>query len=268
MRTREVARSGKKLYNTIRGGFEVAWPLLSVVVIIVVLAASVGSGSKLDVSTWPAVQSIAHDYGNNPDYRVYMKMTNYYSIVSFAAAAFLFFNALSFEFGVLRISDVLSTSGIHNEWRRDLALRFRLFAVLPSFLWLIKLVTLDAKTLPINFDEYLVIATFSLCAVADTLVLAVLWKRKDRTLWSENREFFGALCYIDIPTIIGVWVIARYGPVLLTDSNAPEMMLRAISGGALIIHVVTSQIILFFLIAEVRSRELLDRHWRTVAIPR
>jgi hypothetical protein len=244
------------------GIFEAVWPLLSVVVIVAVLAAAVGSGLKLDVLTWPAIRYAIQDCGDKPDCRVFTQMTIDYSIVSFGAAFFLFLNSLSFVHSVQKLNRHLIGQGVESSLIRDLGVNIRLFALIPTFFWLLKIALLDATDYPTTIDEWMVILTFGGCTMADLSILVVLWRQKSSSLWSENREVLGALFYIDIPTVIGVWLIARYAPMLLKDSQTPEMMLRAISGGALVIHVVTSQFILCFLIAEAKMGRFLGMHWR------
>lgn len=259
-RRETMGRQG--MYRTLRDAWIVAWPVLCVFVIVLILLVSYGHGSILDASTWPAIEKTAQECADKPDARVYVRIATYYSIVSFGAALFLFFNSCSFTARVRKISQCLSvTTGNSNETLQDISLWIRVFSIGCVMLWLAKLSVIDPKLLAMNIDEWLILLTFAFCGIADAIILIVLWRQGKRELWSANRELLGALCYIDIPTFIGVGLIARYGPALLLGSNTPDMMFKAICGGAMIIHVVTSQVILSFLVAEEKISTILEKHW-------
>lgn len=254
--------------SLLRNLFYVVWPMLLVVLVVLVLEVFVGRGGVADVNTWQVVQSILAEC-KEPQCADYLSVSRQHAIVSFGAAIFLLFNALSFIFSVQKITQAMTKSGVDSDSTRNMALIFRVFAIIPTLLWSFKIVTLRGNWGGIYADEYLVLATFGLCAIADASIVAVLWKQKDGPLWLENREIIGALCYIDIPTLIGVSAIVWYGHLFEsewvnhTDLAGHEPILKAMSGGALIIHVVTSQIILSFLTAQVRFNTWQETHWHS-----
>jgi hypothetical protein len=249
--------------EVIGGVFEASWPLFSVAVIVAALALAKGRGWWIDVLTWPALQDYVRECSSKADCKVYTNLSIDYSIVSAGAALFLFMNGCSFIRSVLKLDRHLVEQGIEYSFLGQLGIYIRIFALLPTMFWLMKIAFLDAERWPPSTDEWAVILTFAGCAIADFFFLVVLLKQKSRAVWTENREVIGALFYIDIPTVFGVWLIAKYGPTLLQDAETKEMMLRAISGGALLIHVVTSQFILCFLVAEAKLSRIIDAAFQT-----
>jgi hypothetical protein len=243
---------------------QAAWPVLSVILIVILLLSCSGTGWFADIETWPTIKSVTQQCGTQSYCPDYVRIFKYYSIISFGTASFLFLNATSFIFSVQKISQKVTNAQIDSNLTRDLAVYLRFFALIPNMIWLVKIALIPEGTFGgIYLNEKLVLFTFIFCALADGLILCVLWRQKDGKLWLENREFFGVLCYIDIPTLFGIFLLVRYAPMLLDGTTTPDYIMKALAGGALIIHVVTSQIILSFLITEAKFSGLIERHWQS-----
>lgn len=268
-------------------------PIVFGLTVAVFLFYHLGHHCSFDVAAWSSLRETAAEFNGDPEGPIYLRVETYYVIFLCVVVTVCAVNSLSFlsrsRNAISRIEEMLkkdalrtaTNSGLHghlptrviqeiednakNDWRVKLgnfALMFRGVALLINGVLAGYMAVGFSVKPPIYFDEGAIFAMFLVFMVTDIGLLSAIYAVKKSATWAENRELLGTLLYIDFPTIISVGLIVWFVPSILSGSKAPEFTFRAIAGGGMIVHLVSSQIIQSILLGEEWFNERVARWGR------
>jgi hypothetical protein len=257
-------------------------PVIAGVLVAGLLFYHLGHHCTLDVSAWSSLRETEKELSGDPNGHVYLRVETYYVIFLCVVVIVCALNSLSFLFRSLNaISEIEGTlkdealedvteddppgqrptedeiyesdERAKNDWRVKLgmfAVTFRGLALLLNGVLAAYLAVGFSFKPRIDFDELAILSMFLVFMLTDIGLLIAIYGVKKSATWTDHRELLGTLLYIDIPTIISVGLIVLFGPSLLSGLATPESMFRAIAGGGMIVHLVSSQIIQSILLGE------------------
>jgi len=272
-------------------------PIILGVLLVGFFCYHLGHNCPWDVSTWSSVKQVAPELDLSPDGAVYFRVEQYYAILLCVVVVVCVLNSLSFllrgQNSISKIRESLKEDAFrslkdglagkelakeqlddlnaesleiaNNDWRvklGNLSILFRALSLTANGFFAAYVAVGFAFTPPRYFDEEAIFWIFFVYMLTDIGLLLAIYGVKRGGTWGENRELLGTLFYIDIPTIISVGLILWFGPSLLSGLRAPQFMFRAIAGGAMIVHLVNSQIIQSILLGEEWFNEKSVR-WRS-----
>ncbi len=232
--------AGQKLLAIAHG----AWPGLAALFLFFTFYSQIDSGGILDAGRWPSALLPSCD-GGDPHCLAIREMDILIRIVTMCAALFAGLNLYDHVTIVVKANSVAHQS----EAKRKLIEVVRYFSTYACFAgstWWVAM-TWNLKSDGGSFaGEWTVIILYLIFAVTDLFFMLHSPKEKAEDLAVNYNYFFANAFFIDIPTLIGIFAIIQFSTRVIGHAFGPEgdEIVRAVSGGAIVMHVIASQIVL------------------------
>jgi hypothetical protein len=216
-----------------------SWPVVAALFIFLIFYFQIDSGGILDASRWPSALFPSCS-GGDPHCLAIRQMDILIRIVTMCAALFAVFNLRDHVLVIAR-----ANSDDQEDIKAKLIGTVRYLSVFFALLGCAFWVALTWSLKPGQFftEEWLVISLFLIFTLTDVVFML----HSAEQIEAVNRDYFFANAFfVDVPTLVGVIAVLLFSASITGRAFGPgqDEIVRAISGGGIVMHVIVSQVVL------------------------